>query len=885
MVGSKWNKWDLHIHTPYSHLNGKYNCTIKDLAKKIVAENIKVIGVTNYFLVEENEFNELKQELNDCFIIPNFEFRINDKNKDGEYINIHILFNPDTTTIAKIHESLSRVQLTNIAGDVSEYCTLANLKKLGAEKIVLSFTELCAQLKKDFKIGQDYIIGGVNKGYGGFYPGGKPRDKELAIKIDSASHIIFSSKDDREFFLNKVDGRKKLGLIPKPVIESSDAHTIDEIGKKFSWIKADLSFEGLKQILYEPEYRISLNEDIPREPIRRIESIKFNFPKNSVIRRSGSNEEQDLCIKYLKDEINFSPYFTSIIGGRGTGKSTIINILAEKLGVRTDFFQKSNNSIYSDGKQLNIEASSNDIISIKGTEEIEFISQGQVEKLAEGDELTKLVFKERIQEIEGGLIDLDKQFTGLSQILDDTTKLAFELKRLTAASREKEKEKSLYQKIIDSINDDKYKEITKSISETNSKLSLIESSKKQYETLIDSIKNVVTSTILNKDDNEYEKRTEEIIKMLKSADELSEADGKISVKLKDYDSTENTIKLLNAKLIEANKELQKFFEAKGTSEESIRDSKNASEKVSRAAQECEVIKSQIESVRTKLKENTEKTQNIKSLYSSSELLITKSINEINAKLKTKNENVLEIRFSFDFNKEAYRESLFEEFHKTFNEYHLPNTSLEDVKKLLFKFEPDEALLALTYDDFIKQLDALLDDNDYKRTYKYVMVITNIFSSNINFNVYKILIRKHLYNLQKYIKIKGFYGQRELTASSFGQRCTAVIVTLLMTGVKPLVIDEPEAHLDNKLIADYLVDLIKDKKPDRQIIFATHNSNFVINGDSELIYILEIPDSTIYTNVTATTIEDVANREKLLKLEGGREAFLSRENKYGLLIRS
>lgn len=513
MVGSTWNKWDLHIHTPYSHLNGKYNCSIQDLAKKITGENIKAIGVTNYFLVEENEYNEVKAELPDCFIVPNFEFRINDKNKDGEYINIHILFNPDTTTISKIHESLGRVQLTNVSGDVSEYCTLTNIKKLGADKIVVSFTELCAQLKKDFKIGQDYLIGGVNKGYGGFYPGGKPRDIELAVKIDSASHLIFSSKEDREFFLNKVDGRKKLGLIPKPVVVGSDSHTIDDIGKKFSWVKADLSFEGLKQILYEPEYRISLTDDKPREPIRRIESIKFNFPKNSVIKRSGSSEEQELCIKYLKDEIHFSPYFTSIIGGRGTGKSTIINILAEKLGVRTDFFQKSNNSIYLDGKVLNIETSDNEIISIKGTEEIEFVSQGQVEKLAEGDELTKLVFKERIKEIEAGLVDLDKQFLSYSQMLDEIIKLAFELKKLNAEAREKEKEKSLYQKIIDSINDDKYKEITKVISETNSKLALIESSKKQYEKLIDSIKNVLTSTISNKDDNEYEKRAEEITKL------------------------------------------------------------------------------------------------------------------------------------------------------------------------------------------------------------------------------------------------------------------------------------------------------------------------------------------------------------------------------------
>ncbi|MCH2216727.1 MAG: ATP-binding protein [Flavobacteriales bacterium] len=109
----------------------------------------------------------------------------------------------------------------------------------------------------------------------------------------------------------------------------------------------------------------------------------------------------------------------------------------------------------------------------------------------------------------------------------------------------------------------------------------------------------------------------------------------------------------------------------------------------------------------------------------------------------------------------------------------------------------------------------------------------------------------------------------------------VIVTLLMTGVKPLIIDEPEAHLDNKLVADYLVGLVKQKQFDRQIIFASHNSNFVINEDSALIHILEIPNNDVYTHKTSTTIENIENREKLLKLEGGKEAFLNRESKYGI----
>jgi len=401
---------------------------MKEIAAKILAEKISVVGVTNYFIVEEKEITELKAELGESvYLIPNFEFRINEKNKDGEYINIHVLFNPETTTITKIQESLSRIELTNIAGGTKTYCTLENVKTIGSDKITISLIELCDQLNKDFKAIDDFLIVGVNKGYGGFCPGGKPRDQELALKIDNLSDFIFSKKEDVNFFLNKVAGRKEVNLIPKAIVECSDAHTVSEIGNKYSWIKAETTFEGLKQIIYEPSHRIVISENKPREPLRKIESIKFDFPVNTVIKKTGSNDQQELCIKHLKNEIFFSPYFTCLIGGRGTGKSTIINILAEKLGVRTDFFNRQSNTINIDNKVFDFENDTRNNIEIVGTEEIEFISQGRVEKLAEGDELTKLVFNERIKEIENSFYDLETDFDSYILNLDNNIKLLFEL--------------------------------------------------------------------------------------------------------------------------------------------------------------------------------------------------------------------------------------------------------------------------------------------------------------------------------------------------------------------------------------------------------------------------------------------------------------------------
>jgi predicted ATP-dependent endonuclease of OLD family len=104
--------------------------------------------------------------------------------------------------------------------------------------------------------------------------------------------------------------------------------------------------------------------------------------------------------------------------------------------------------------------------------------------------------------------------------------------------------------------------------------------------------------------------------------------------------------------------------------------------------------------------------------------------------------------------------------------------------------------------------------------------------------------------------------------------------LVQFGGSGIVIDEPEAHLDSALIANYLVELVKKAKLNRQIIFATHNANFVINGDAELIHTLEIGNDNL-SKITSITIENLEHRKRLLALEGGKEAFQKREHRYGI----
>ena len=115
--------------------------------------------------------------------------------------------------------------------------------------------------------------------------------------------------------------------------------------------------------------------------------------------------------------------------------------------------------------------------------------------------------------------------------------------------------------------------------------------------------------------------------------------------------------------------------------------------------------------------------------------------------------------------------------------------------------------------------------------------------------------------------------------SFGERCGTVVELILHSGDHPLIIDQPEEHLDAKFIANRVVDIIREQKINRQIIICTHNANIVILGDSELVTVLSMDEQG--TNGCQGALEESKIRKQSYDvLEGGPEAFKKREQKYG-----
>ena len=136
-----------------------------------------------------------------------------------------------------------------------------------------------------------------------------------------------------------------------------------------------------------------------------------------------------------------------------------------------------------------------------------------------------------------------------------------------------------------------------------------------------------------------------------------------------------------------------------------------------------------------------------------------------------------------------------------------------------------------------------------------------------------------------IHVQTKLGGKLLKNTSFGERCGIVIAIVLVAGTNPIVIDQPEDHLDGRFISDVLVPLLRQQKHNRQIILITRDANIVIGGDAELIHILESTDQR--TEILPSSIENIDLRDKYIWiLDGGTDAFARREQKYDIeLLRS
>ncbi|MGC8621965.1 MAG: TrlF family AAA-like ATPase, partial [Caldisphaera sp.] len=134
-----------------------------------------------------------------------------------------------------------------------------------------------------------------------------------------------------------------------------------------------------------------------------------------------------------------------------------------------------------------------------------------------------------------------------------------------------------------------------------------------------------------------------------------------------------------------------------------------------------------------------------------------------------------------------------------------------------------------------------------------------------------------------IKLKIDNAYKELNTLSAGQKATALLILLFAQEDRILMIDQPEEDLDNRFIYEDVVKILREIKNKRQIVLVTHNANIPVLGDAEQVFVLEASNNECVI-IDKGSIDKTSIAQSIKSImEGGEEAFKRRIEKYGVTI--
>ena len=203
---------------------------------------------------------------------------------------------------------------------------------------------------------------------------------------------------------------------------------------------------------------------------------------------------------------------------------------------------------------------------------------------------------------------------------------------------------------------------------------------------------------------------------------------------------------------------------------------------------------------------------------------------------------------------------------------------EDMEKAIRKI----LQIGSRFDKDINELKRIVDEDGWEQVKQYIVDIRNNETSpkDIRFQAHlqglphESMVDMQLWFPEDVLQIT--YGEegKKISQGSPGQKSAALLAFILTYGDEPLLLDQPEDDLDNDLIYNLIVQNIKATKTNRQIIVVTHNANIVVNGDSEMVHYLEVKSGQSY--IESDSLQSPATRKRVCDtLEGGRVAFEQR----------
>ena len=884
-LGARFYKCALQVNPfTYSQYQGKETEDEASYNRKILQQcldnEIEVVGLADHGRVENSEKLRFFLTENGITVFPGFEIASSEK------IHLVCLY-PENSSLAVLNQYLGQLMGENSARLQQEP---THPSSLSCEQIAGKVIDTQGGFLYAAHItGKNGLLKPDGSG-GNYVQLWKKEDLVIAGQIPGRIQDLQVEQQELQKYRQIIENKNPNYRREKPiaVINAKDVTQPDDLKHKSAscLIKmTEANFEAFKQAFLDSQSRIRLNHDMPEQPYSIIEFVRW--------RGAGFFREKSLA---------FSPNLNVVIGGRGAGKSTLVESIRFVLDAptrgedRKDSLRRTtlrdsqvilrvrskaqNGNIYSIsrryGEQPVVKNDQNEISHLHPDEilpGIEILGQNEILDL-EKDERTKLEltarflsdseqFEQRIEEVKNRLKK------NREQLLETTSE--YERLDMEVAKEAKLKEQvgqfkklGIEEKLKNIRSTEREKSIQKNMQE---QLGAVDDWLETYHRVFD--------LSFLRDNN---------LENLPSADVIKKT-GQIFEKLKH--DIDRLIRQINESLTKAGTEYQLLHSQWNERQEKIRDELNSAiaQLPEQAGKSGNQLGSEYKTIITHLT-NIERFK--KAHENQADIVHT---------LRTERDNLLE-----DYRNLAFsRYSSMDKSTKKTNKQLAGKVriavkqkgNLDNLKTFLLGLSGIGESKIRWLDDALDNLDLIQwttwieerDSDAFLKAYKPLGLSQSVAEKLCSLDLQQRLQLEEI-ELMDTVEIELNTAHEEaeehfvpLSLLSIGQKCTAILNLLLLSRDDPLIIDQPEDNLDNAFIANRIVQDLRKFKTNRQFLFATHNANIPVFGDAELIAVLE--SKTGAGSIEEGSIDKPTIREKAAEiLEGGKAAFEMRQRKYG-----
>lgn len=916
--GNRWYKCDFHLHTPASECFDEKNITPEDFINRVKSKGLECIAITDHNTaswidkIRDVAINE------SITVFPGVEITCSDSK-----VHLLILFDNEIETVyiedfirdigikredfgkKTAHSNMSVIEVAIKAKMAGAIVIPAHVDSFSGISEVNYNTQIqflsLDNINAVQMVNRDLITKDIND----------IQSDEIYTLLKMKYNKI--SKEDVNKYIKCVKNIKEknkgiLTFSDNPSEDDTSKHGLWGIGKEYSFIKMGEkpTLEGLRQAFLFPQIRI--------KNCFEIESKEELLPElwiNKVVIK-----DTELCPESPL-EVDFNPHLTTIIGGRGSGKSTIIRFLT---GILKEELINDKNEVSHELKKF-YSINNGEIGVLRKTTEViieiiknnnkyriianNFENDGKSEKRIEKYNITKDEY-ECVEDI--GINDIfsvdiynQKQIYNLSRnpnalrekidsLIENINepklkieKCMSEYKTKYAFIKQLEVEVGMKKKLNLEINDLKEKIDLYRESGINEILEKYEKFNIQKRIVNDYIKGIDGNIeSINKFHGTFDLKTSNVEKIDENfRSEIKEiiesSTNNFSICKNEIKEITNKLKDIRNKFISDIKGSNWYKEYGVVSNEYTRGLESLNEK----GIDVKIINSLLEKQKNK-QEEIERLklieEDLKSEYIELDNLrndYVKARDEIfNLRKKEIEALLVDTNIKVQFKKFRDHNNFREEFRKIIQRPNKFDSDIDKVVEICFNGNIQENIKSLVKD--IIKVKELKENSD-----KFSKKFNNVLKELNNEQIATLNLFLPEDDIQIQYKANTSSKYKSLTNASAGQKTSAMLTFILSDGINPLILDQPEDDLDNHLIYDLVVERLRVCKDRRQIIVVTHNANIPVNGDSELVITMNSESKDVEIFTSGTIEENLVKEEICNVMEGGEKAFRMRANRYSL----